>query len=171
MADTDFRCQNALDPATVAWLFNSMFRSMQTRLALILICIWPCAAPFLPAASWAVSQDYTGPFPPEQALRTFQLPEGFRIELVAAEPDVLDPVAMSFDEDGRLYVIEMRDYPSGPPAPPGRSGCWRTSMAMAAWTAARCSRTACPIQPGCWPERRHARHRRARSALLGGHGS
>ncbi|MEK7677299.1 MAG: PVC-type heme-binding CxxCH protein [Verrucomicrobiota bacterium] len=93
---------------------------MQTRLALILICIWPCAAPFLPAASWAVSQDYTGPFPPEQALRTFQLPEGFRIELVAAEPDVLDPVAMSFDEDGRLYVIEMRDYPSGPPAPPGR---------------------------------------------------
>ena len=102
MADTDFRCQNALDPATVAWLFNSMFRSMQTRLALILICIWPCAAPFLPAASWAVSQDYTGPFPPEQALRTFQLPEGFRIELVAAEPDVLDPVAMSFDEDGRL---------------------------------------------------------------------
>src|SRR5205085_4735985 len=36
--------------------------------------------------------------------------DGFRIELVASEPLVVDPVAMSFDENGRLYVVEMRDY-------------------------------------------------------------
>ena len=51
------------------------------------------------------------PYSPEEALDTFQLPAGFRIELVAAEPDVIDPVAMAFDEQGRLFVIEMRDYP------------------------------------------------------------
>ena len=51
------------------------------------------------------------PYAPEEALDTFQLPSGFRIELVAAEPDVIDPVAMAFDEQGRLFVVEMRDYP------------------------------------------------------------
>jgi putative membrane-bound dehydrogenase-like protein len=36
------------------------------------------------------------------------------VELVAAEPDIQSPVAMAFDEDGRLWVVEMRDYPNGP---------------------------------------------------------
>ncbi len=53
---------------------------------------------------------------PEEALKTFRTAEGFRLELVAAEPQVIDPVAAAFDEDGRLYVAEMRDYPLGPPA-------------------------------------------------------
>ena len=51
------------------------------------------------------------PYSHEEALDTFQLPAGFRIELVAGEPDVIDPVAMAFDEYGRLFVVEMRDYP------------------------------------------------------------
>jgi putative membrane-bound dehydrogenase-like protein len=44
------------------------------------------------------------------ALAAFQVEPGFRIELAAAEPLVHDPVAMAFDERGRLYVVEMRDY-------------------------------------------------------------
>lgn len=59
------------------------------------------------------------PNSPEEALSTFALPESFRIELVAAEPDVIDPVAMAFDAQGRLYVVEMRDYPYHP-EPQGR---------------------------------------------------
>jgi putative membrane-bound dehydrogenase-like protein len=50
------------------------------------------------------------PTEPPQAPATFQVKPGFRVELVAAEPLVMDPVAMSFDENGRLYVVEMRDY-------------------------------------------------------------
>jgi putative membrane-bound dehydrogenase-like protein len=42
------------------------------------------------------------------------LPDDLRIELVAAEPDVVDPVAITFDPDGRLWVVEMSDYPNGP---------------------------------------------------------
>ena len=38
------------------------------------------------------------------------------IELVAAEPDVTSPVAIAWDEDGRLYVAEMIDYPVAPAA-------------------------------------------------------
>ena len=51
------------------------------------------------------------PFAPKEALRTFRLSEGFRIELVAAEPDVADPVAIAFDPQGRIYAVEMIDYP------------------------------------------------------------
>ncbi|MFT7678616.1 MAG: mono/diheme cytochrome c family protein/glucose/arabinose dehydrogenase [Planctomycetota bacterium] len=47
---------------------------------------------------------------PEQQLESFRLPRGFRIELVAAEPLVVDPVALAFDEEGRLWVAEMRGY-------------------------------------------------------------
>jgi len=36
------------------------------------------------------------------------------IECVASEPDIIDPVAVTWDEDGRMYVVEMRDYPMGP---------------------------------------------------------
>jgi len=50
------------------------------------------------------------PTEPDKALSTFQVKKGFRLELVAAEPLVVDPIAMSFDEDGRLFVVEMRDY-------------------------------------------------------------
>ncbi|MEW6156511.1 MAG: PVC-type heme-binding CxxCH protein [Verrucomicrobiota bacterium] len=50
------------------------------------------------------------PTEPERVLQTFRVKEGFVIELAAAEPLVVDPIAMSFDEDGRLYVVEMRDY-------------------------------------------------------------
>ncbi|HYV29191.1 MAG TPA: PVC-type heme-binding CxxCH protein, partial [Candidatus Eisenbacteria bacterium] len=50
------------------------------------------------------------PTAPDKALSTFRIKSGFRLELVAAEPLVVDPIAMSFDENGRLFVVEMRDY-------------------------------------------------------------
>ncbi len=52
----------------------------------------------------------TPPTPPDQALGTFQVRPGYQLELVAAEPLVVDPIALSFDEEGRLYVLEMIDY-------------------------------------------------------------
>ncbi len=54
------------------------------------------------------------PLNPEESLRWFELDSGFRIELIASEPQVIDPVAIQFDERGRLWVVEMRDYPNGP---------------------------------------------------------
>ena len=47
---------------------------------------------------------------PTASLRSFVVKEGFRLDLVAAEPLVVDPVAFCFDEYGRLFVAEMRDY-------------------------------------------------------------
>ncbi|HTL27734.1 MAG TPA: PVC-type heme-binding CxxCH protein, partial [Tepidisphaeraceae bacterium] len=50
------------------------------------------------------------PTEPADVLKTFKVRPGFHIELVAAEPLVIDPICMCFDENGRLFVIEMRDY-------------------------------------------------------------
>lgn len=47
---------------------------------------------------------------PQQALQKFSLVEGFKIELVASEPLIHDPVAMAFDEDGRIWVVEMQSF-------------------------------------------------------------
>lgn len=47
----------------------------------------------------------------ENALATFELEEGFQIELVAGEPLISDPVDMEIDEYGRFYVVEMHGYP------------------------------------------------------------
>jgi putative membrane-bound dehydrogenase-like protein len=44
------------------------------------------------------------------AFKTFEIKKGFHLQLVADEPLVMDPIAMSFDENGRLFVVEMRDY-------------------------------------------------------------
>jgi putative membrane-bound dehydrogenase-like protein len=51
------------------------------------------------------------PTSPRDALKTFTLKPGYRIELVASEPEVVDPVDLAFDEEGRLWVAEMIDYP------------------------------------------------------------
>jgi len=51
------------------------------------------------------------PLSPWEALSTFEVEDGFEIELVASEPDVVDPMAIEFDENGRMYVVEMRYYP------------------------------------------------------------
>src|SRR4030095_11358183 len=43
----------------------------------------------------------------------YELHPDFELSLFAAEPDVVDPVALTFDEQGRMFVVEMRDYPDG----------------------------------------------------------
>lgn len=48
------------------------------------------------------------PYSPKEALQTFKLEPGFRIEPYIAEPDIRSPVAMEFDENGRIYVVETK---------------------------------------------------------------
>ncbi len=57
------------------------------------------------------------PQPPlsvDKVVSSFDTVDGFEMQLVAHEPMVYDPIAAAFDEDGNLYVCEMRDYPYKP---------------------------------------------------------
>ncbi len=54
---------------------------------------------------------------PEESMKRIQLDGPYEVQLVAAEPLVLDPVETTWDDKGRLFVADMRDYPLGPPNP------------------------------------------------------
>ncbi len=54
-----------------------------------------------------------GPRTSELARRALHFPPGFTVELAACEPEVEDPIAFDWDAHGRLYVVEMGDYPTG----------------------------------------------------------
>lgn len=53
------------------------------------------------------------PKSPVESLSSIRVPPGFEVELVAAEPLVRDPIALDWGADGRLWIVEMRDYPLG----------------------------------------------------------
>jgi len=89
-------CRLALVPAFTAAL-----------LATSLLAADKPAAPKVPVKS---------PISPTESLKHFVLDEGLRIELAACEPEVVDPVTVRFDEQGRMWVAEYRDYPNGPAA-------------------------------------------------------
>lgn len=55
------------------------------------------------------------PLSPEEAIRKMTVPAGFTVELVAAEPDIVNPVAMTFDERGRVWITESVEYPRTSP--------------------------------------------------------
>jgi len=68
--------------------------------------------------------------PPEEAPATFELPDGWEIEQVAAEPLIDSPVDVKWDAQGRMWVVEMPDYMDIVPGdgrggdPPGNYGDW-----------------------------------------------
>jgi putative heme-binding domain-containing protein len=62
----------------------------------------------------------TEPLAPQAEAKSFRLPDGFEIQLFAAEPDIAKPMNMAFDERGRLWITESREYPF--PAPLDKKG-------------------------------------------------
>lgn len=100
----------------VAWLVIA--------LALVSVVVLKPSAPAQPKPPAAViphGQDSPpGPaLSPAEAIKKMKVPEGFFVEVVAAEPDLVNPVAMTFDERGRVWVTESFEYPRHD-AGPGR---------------------------------------------------
>src|SRR5580698_3821477 len=60
------------------------------------------------------------PRTPADERTAFHLPEGFEVQLVAAEPDIHKPLNIAFDDLGRLWVTDTLEYPF--PKPPGTPG-------------------------------------------------
>src|SRR5579872_6703275 len=90
-----------------------MSRTLRAAGVVVVVCAFALLLCFGRAADDKPGVQPAGPLSPREEMATFKLPKGFHVELVASEPDVIDPVAMAFDEDGRLFVAEMRGYPNG----------------------------------------------------------
>jgi putative membrane-bound dehydrogenase-like protein len=52
------------------------------------------------------------PLSPEESMKHIQVPVDFKLEMFAAEPNVMHPIAISWDEKGRMYVLITQDYPN-----------------------------------------------------------
>ena len=60
----------------------------------------------------AIAQDEPDkPLPPDQAAAAWQLPSAFKATLFAGEPDIVQPIAFTFDDRGRVWVVECLSYP------------------------------------------------------------
>lgn len=88
----------------ICWLETLMEKHRKILLTVIAASI----------ALWPGCGKRKQPFSPGEERKTFRLPPGFRAELVASEPEIADAIAISFDPDGRMYVVEMPDYPLNP---------------------------------------------------------
>src|SRR3954465_2861090 len=69
--------------------------------------VWLAACPLIAA-------DLDGPLSPQQSLQSFRTEPGLRVDLVAGDPIVGDPVAMAFDETGRVFEVENGEDRTGP---------------------------------------------------------
>jgi putative membrane-bound dehydrogenase-like protein len=85
-----------------------------------------CVLFFLPAPAAELSEQQkrdlqsrapaaTPALAPAESQKAFTVPPGFEVRLFAAEPDVVNPVAMTWDDRGRLWVVELYEYPLGAP--------------------------------------------------------
>ncbi|MFT5525595.1 MAG: putative membrane-bound dehydrogenase-like protein, partial [Pirellulaceae bacterium] len=76
------------------------------------------AGPGQPGTSRAADRSISTRLSPQEQKPHFILPEGFEIELVAADPLIINPISMTVDEQGRIYVSESHTYRFGPNGSP-----------------------------------------------------
>jgi len=82
-----------------------------TAVAFALWASSPAQAQVLTAAEKGREPAPSAALHPDEAVKKFRVPDGFEVRLFAAEPDVVNPVAMTWDDRGRLWVVELVDYP------------------------------------------------------------
>ena len=63
---------------------------------------------------WRQDQPPNQPYSPQEAIGKLTVPDGFTVELVASEPDIVNPIALSFDDRGRIWITESIEYPRKP---------------------------------------------------------
>jgi len=85
---------------------------LRMGLVVVVVCAFAAAA----QETDSVDRDYAAELPrvkplePADALKSFKIHSGFHMDLVAAEPLINDPIAIAFDEFGRMYVVDMTGY-------------------------------------------------------------
>ena len=76
---------------------------------------------YLPGEMWGTVGEpirrMQKPLDPAESMKHMHLPEGFEVQLYAAEPDIARPIAMAWDERGRLWIAETFDYPNSMQSP------------------------------------------------------
>ncbi|MCS6976625.1 MAG: c-type cytochrome [Gemmatales bacterium] len=114
-----------LIPSNPIWNLNTMTNMIRFLQCVAFVMVLLLAGP-LPrsAAQREFGFDNTKPsgqpyLSPEESLKRMKVAPGFEIKLFAAEPDVINPIAFTLDEKGRVWVVECYEYPLR--TPPGKA--------------------------------------------------
>ncbi|MEM9142637.1 MAG: PVC-type heme-binding CxxCH protein, partial [Bacteroidota bacterium] len=86
------------------------------RLLSVFVMVLSCISkkePLPPLTYSGDSPRIQDPLSAEDSKRHIQVPEGFEVTLYAAEPNIINPIAFTWDENGRLWVVQSQDYPHG----------------------------------------------------------
>lgn len=97
---------------------------MRIRFQPVLVCLF-LGMSFGPLAAWgqdpfALGVRDTEPLTAQDEQKTFHVPPGFEVQLVATEPEIQKPLNMAFDAKGRMWLTDSQEYPFA--APPDRKG-------------------------------------------------
>ncbi len=103
-------CGRAAERLATVNLVSSMSACVYLRVNCFKALCGLALLPLLGSAA-ALGQSRTAALSPEASLEQIELADGYRLELLASEPLVIDPVEVAFDSSGRMWVVEMRDYP------------------------------------------------------------
>ena len=96
--------------SAVWWSLGEQVQSMVHKLSIPNVSIYPDSiSDFTARYDVPKVQD---PLSPEESMKLIQKPVDFELKLFASEPNITNPIAMSWDEKGRLWVIEAVDYPN-----------------------------------------------------------
>ena len=92
---------------------------MKNGLLILLVCVLPIwrglsADNTNAALPWRQDQPPNEPYSPQEALSKMTVPPGFKVELVASEPQIVNPIALAFDDRGRIWITESIEYPRKP---------------------------------------------------------
>ncbi|MDE2956253.1 MAG: ThuA domain-containing protein [Bacteroidota bacterium] len=74
-------------------------------------CAGPAPLEYAPASNSVQIHQLQAPLTPDQTLTRLIVPEGFTAHVFASEPDIVNPIALAWDERGRLWVVESTNYP------------------------------------------------------------
>jgi putative membrane-bound dehydrogenase-like protein len=96
------------------WTVNDAARAAWTEQARMPKVVYVDGLPVPNYENRNPAPKYQMPFSPADSMKFIQAPAEFRVELFASEPQIVKPIAFSFDERGRLWVIETVDYPNVP---------------------------------------------------------
>jgi len=88
---------------------------MNTNLSFLALTLWlavnASAAESDNTIPWRQDHLPNEPYSPQEAVSKMTVPEGFTVELVASEPEIVNPIAMCFDDRGRIWITESVEYP------------------------------------------------------------
>lgn len=80
-------------------------------LLLLIGCSGQATLRYSPASNDVTIHQLQAPLTPEETLTRLEVPEGFDVHVFAHEPDIVNPIALTWDERGRLWVVESTNYP------------------------------------------------------------